>query len=30
MDRNIGSLVNKGWEFAVNGEIISTENLSWN
>ena len=29
MDRNIGSLVNKGWEFAVNGEIISTENLSW-
>lgn len=29
MDKNIGSLVNKGFEFAVNGEIIKTEDFYW-
>lgn len=29
MDKNIGSLVNKGFEFAFNGEIIKTDDFYW-
>ncbi|MCS3867877.1 hypothetical protein J3D55_000793 [Chryseobacterium ginsenosidimutans] len=28
-DVNVGSLVNKGWEFTVNGEIFNNDNFSW-
>lgn len=28
-DRNIGSLVNKGFEFSVNGEIFNNDNFYW-
>lgn len=29
MDKNIGSLVNKGFEFAINGEIFKTDDFYW-
>lgn len=29
MDKNIGSLVNRGFEFAINGEIFKTDDFYW-
>lgn len=28
--KNVGAMVNKGWEFTVNGNIIQTKNFTWN
>jgi TonB-linked SusC/RagA family outer membrane protein len=28
--RNIGTMVNKGWEFAVNGDVVHNKDFTWN